>query len=329
MSGENPIASGLTTLLEILEREKRRGVDTIALGEASENALRSLPRELMNLGRRASAPASPSGPAAPAASSETSDKNVTSPPQVSVAATGGMHSPAPASSTGAFEIPAVSDSERTEAWRRAQLNVIFKAVKSCPECRELGTLFETLVFATGNPQADLMFIGEAPGAAEEEDRKPFVGPTGEKLDQILKAMGLSREAVYLTNIVKFRPKKGDGRFQGATNRPPQQEEMAASLKYIRAEIEVVRPRVMVALGRTAAEGLLEQGGSLAVFRKGEYFFQGIPLVITCHPDYLLRQESDGNPEQAKAAKRAVWEDMLKVMDLLEMPVTEKQRGYFS
>lgn len=105
--------------------------------------------------------------------------------------------------------------------------------------------------------------------------------------------------------------------------------MAASLKYIRAEIEVVRPRVIVALGRTAAEGLLERGGNLATFRKGEYFFQGIPLVITCHPEYLLRQESDGSLEQAKAAKRAVWEDMLKVMDLLGMPVTEKQRGYFA
>ncbi|MBP6603890.1 MAG: uracil-DNA glycosylase [Verrucomicrobiales bacterium] len=323
MSGENPITSGLTTLLGILNREKRRGGETIALGAGAENALRSLPLELRSFGRRTAAPL-----ASPKATKPTGG-TATIPPQESGAARSELPSPASTASSGTFVIPSVPDSERTEAWRREQLNAIFKAVKNCSACRELGTLFETVVFATGNPQSDLMFVGEAPGFEEEQARKPFVGPSGEKLDQILKAMGLSREVVYLTNIMKFRPKKGDGRFQGATSRPPQEEEMAASLKYIRAEIEVVRPRVIVALGRTAAEGLLERGGNLATFRKGEYFFQGIPLVITCHPEYLLRQESDGNLEQAKAAKRAVWEDMLKVMDLLGMPVTEKQRGYFA
>jgi len=227
-----------------------------------------------------------------------------------------------------FPIPAVAESDRDEAWVRAQLNAIFKAVKNCPDCRGLGTLFETAVFAAGNPQAEIMFVGDAPSVEEEAARRAFVSPAGQKLDQILKAMGLSRELVYLTNLVKFRPKKGDGRFQAASDRPPQEDEMSVSLPYLRAEIEVVRPRVIVALGRTAAEGLLEKGGSLAGFRNAEHHFEGIPVIVSPHPSYLMRPEFESDPQQAMGAKRLVWEDMLRVMDRLDMPVTEKQRRYF-
>lgn len=175
--------------------------------------------------------------------------------------------------------------------------------------------------------AEIVFVGEAPGAEEEKQKKPFVGPAGQKLDQILKAMGLAREEVYISNIVKFRPKMGDGRFQGSRNRPPTQEEMASCLPFVRAEIEVLRPRVIVALGRTAAEGLLERGGSLASFRNLDHEFSGIPVVVTDHPSYLLRQEA-ASPQEGKLAKRQVWEDMLRVMAIAGLSISEKQRKYF-
>ena len=328
MGGTNSIASGLSALAEILEREKRRGAGTIALSPDSERLLRAMPSAFQQTGRPA-VPAQARPEVRPAETSRAMPSRV--------APTMGMPLPmaesanplSPSLPAGKrFPIPAVAEGDRDEVWVRAQLNAIFKALKSCPDCSGLGTLFETVVFAAGNPQAEIMFVGEAPGLEEEKERKPFVGPDGQKLDQILKAMGLPREQVYLTNVVKFRPKKGDGRFQGSTNRAPQEDEMAASLPYLRAEIEVVRPKVIVAMGRTAAEGLLEKGGSLASFRNTEHSFEGIPVIVTCHPGYLLRQESEGDPRQAKAAKRLAWEDMLRVMDRVGMSVTEKQRKYF-
>lgn len=322
MGGNNAIATGLSALVDILRREKRRGGDTIALSEESERLLQAMPGAFLKAvpGAERCGEVRPAG--APATASSSSGSKAPTPSSAARSATA-------ASVTGRrFPLPAVSEEERDEAWARAQLNAIFKAVKHCPECRGLGSLFDTVVFASGDPQAEILFVGEAPGREEEKARRPFVGPAGKKLDQVLKAMGLPRERVYITNVVKFRPKKGDGRFQGAGNRPPQQDEMAASLPYLRAEIEVVRPRVIVALGRTAAEGLLEKGGSLASFRNAEHEFEGIPVIVTYHPSYLLRQESESDPAAALHAKRLVWEDMLRVMDRVGLPVTAKQRAYF-
>lgn len=317
MGGKNFIASGLSALVEILEREKRRGAGTIDLSPESEALLRAMPAAFMQARR----------PVAADTRVEMKPGEMLRPPQSRVEPNPVM--PKATKATGKrFPIPSVAEADRTEAWVRAQLNAIFKAVKSCPDCLALGTLFETVVFAAGNPRAGIMFVGDAPEYEEEKERKPFIGPAGQKLDQILKAMGLPRDQVYLTNIVKFRPKKGDGRFQSTSDRSPQEEEMAVSLPYVLAEIEVVRPQVIVALGRTAAEGLLEHGGSLASFREGRHEIGGIPVIVTCDLRYVLRQESDGDAERAKAAKRLVWEDMLRVMDRVGMPVTEKQRNFF-
>ncbi|NLT72503.1 MAG: uracil-DNA glycosylase [Verrucomicrobiaceae bacterium] len=322
MGGSNAIATGLSALVDILRREKRRGGDTIALSAESERLLQAMPGAFLKAAPKAGRRAESRPAGAPETASTGRGAKAAIPPTAA-------RSVAPTSAAGQkFPIPAVPEEERDEAWARAQLNAIFKAVKHCPECRGLGSLFETVVFAAGNPQAEIVFVGEAPGREEEKARRPFVGPAGKKLDQVLKAMGLPREQVYITNVVKYRPKKGDGRFQGAGNRPPQQDEMAASLPYLRAEIEVVRPRVIVALGRTAAEGLLEKGGSLARFRNAEHEFEGIPVIVTYHPSYLLRQESEADPSAALHAKRLVWEDMLRVMDRVGLPVTAKQRAYF-
>lgn len=304
----HPVAAGLQELLQILERERSRGHQFVTLSKESEAALQKLPLELM---QRTAAPSSPAAPVSPAAS-------------VSESAGGAESSPAPVQAPR----KTVSDGERTEEWAREQLNGIFREVKSCELCRSLGTLRDTIVFATGNPLADIMFVGEAPGAEEEKQRKPFVGPAGQKLTQIIGAMGLSRDDVYISNIVKFRPKKGDGRFQGSSNRKPDHTEMESCIRFIRSEIEVVQPKVIIALGATAAEGLLERGGTISGLRGQVHEFSGVPVIVTYHPSFLLRQESEPDQVKAKAMKRKVWEDMLKAMDLLGMPVTEKQRGFF-
>ena len=184
--------------------------------------------------------------------------------------------------------------------------------------RDLNSLRDTMVFATGNPHTQLMLIGEAPGYYEEVQREPFVGRAGEKLNQILKAMGLSRDMVYISNIVKFRPSLPN---QSTNNRAPTPEEIEACLPIIMHEIQVIQPKMIIALGGTAAVGLLGEQGSVSSMRGRFHDLNGIPVRVTYHPSYLLRSD---NPRE----KRKVWEDMLAVMERMGMPVSEKQRGYF-
>jgi len=185
----------------------------------------------------------------------------------------------------------------------------------------MSSLRKTMVFAVGNPQASLMFVGEAPGAEEEKLREPFVGPAGQKLTAIIKAMGLDRPKVYISNICKFRPAMDN---QGSGNRKPTAEEMRACLPFVLKEIDLIKPQVIVALGATAAEGL-GIPGTVGGLRGKFHSTSGIPTMITYHPSYLLREEQTGDGIRAK---RAVWEDMLKVMEKLGLPISAKQRGYF-
>ncbi|MBB5033381.1 uracil-DNA glycosylase [Prosthecobacter vanneervenii] len=187
--------------------------------------------------------------------------------------------------------------------------------------RSLNSLRQTMVFAVGDPCASLMLVGEAPGAEEEKLREPFVGPAGQKLTAILKAMGLERSQVYISNICKFRPAMEN---QGSGNRKPTAEEMRACVSFVLTEIDLIRPKVIVALGATAAEGL-GIPGSVGGLRGRFHNTSGIPTMVTYHPSYILREEKTGDGIRAK---RAVWEDMLKVMEKLGLPISEKQRGYF-
>ncbi|MBO5684013.1 MAG: uracil-DNA glycosylase [Akkermansia sp.] len=183
----------------------------------------------------------------------------------------------------------------------------------------LGTLRETMVFATGNPHARLMLVGEAPGYDEERLGEPFVGKAGQLLNKILTAMGLSRAEVYITNVCKFRPSMGAE--QGTANRAPTREEIAACLPLIMAEIRAIRPMCILCLGGTSAKALLGCDGSVSALRGRWMECQGIPLRVTYHPSYLLRNESMG-------ARRSVWEDMLEVMVRLGMSISERQQQYF-
>jgi DNA polymerase len=191
-------------------------------------------------------------------------------------------------------------------------------VMPCVKCPHLASSRKSVVFGIGNIDAKLMFIGEAPGADEDEQGEPFVGKAGQLLTKIVQTMGLSRDSVYIANILKCRPNMPP---QASGNRKPTPEEMKTCIPFLHEQIDLIQPKVIVALGGTAVEGLL--GKTVGIMRlRGQWrTYRGIPLMPTYHPAYLLRN-------QALSEKRNVWEDMLQVMDRLGLPTSEKQRGYF-
>jgi uracil-DNA glycosylase len=184
------------------------------------------------------------------------------------------------------------------AARTAALGAMAEVVAACRRCRLCEGRQKT-VFGSGNPDADLMFIGEGPGAEEDRQGLPFVGRAGELLTRIIEAIGMTRGQVYIANIVKCRP---------PGNRDPQPDEVAACRPYLERQIALVRPRLLVALGRIAAQTLL--GNDLPIGRmRGQWFeVLGVPTMVTYHPAALLR-----NP----ALKRPTWEDMQQVRDRLQ------------
>lgn len=236
-----------------------------------------------------------------------------SPPATPVAA----EAPAAPKSSGPSLIDVPGATREEKLARLAQMAEEFTAA------RALGTLRNTMVFAVGNPQAEIMFIGEAPGAEEERQREPFVGPAGQLLTKIITAMGLKRTDVYISNICKFRPAIEN---QGSGNRKPTPVEMKTCLPFVLTEIDIIRPKVIIALGATAAEGLGIEG-SVSRNRGRVHSINGTPVVVTYHPSYLLRQEQD-TADKGISAKRQSWEDMLMAMETAGLPITEKQRGFF-
>jgi uracil-DNA glycosylase family 4 len=199
-----------------------------------------------------------------------------------------------------------------------QLRHLAERASVCVKCPHLAARRHTVVFGVGNPEAKLMFIGEAPGEDEDLQGEPFVGRAGQLLTKMILAMGLTREQVYIANIVKCRPDMPAG-VPG--NRKPTRQEMDTCVPYLRAQIDVIRPIAMVALGATAVEGLLGPVGTIGALRGKFLEYRGTPLMATYHPSYLLRTQSN-------AEKRKVWEDLLQIMERLEMPITDKQRGFF-
>ncbi|MDR3458391.1 MAG: uracil-DNA glycosylase [Verrucomicrobiae bacterium] len=189
---------------------------------------------------------------------------------------------------------------------------------ACVKCPNLAAARQHVVFGVGNIDAQLMFVGEAPGADGDAQGEPFVGAAGQLLTKIIQATGLSRAEVYIANILKCRP---DMPGQASGNRKPTPAEMETCIPYLHEQIDLIRPKVLVALGGTAVEGLLHKTGIMKL--RGQWHeYRGIPLMPTYHPAYLLRY-------QAMAEKRRVWEDMLQVMEKLGMPISEKQRNFFT
>ena len=275
-------------VIEFLEAELARGATHVLLDQEAREGLRALGQRVRE--ERAGGAVRPSIPAPIA------NIPIAAPPVVAVA-----HVTIEGNTK---EERLASLRRQAEAWKPAML---------------LGTLRETMVFATGNADAKIMLVGEAPGHEEERKLEPFVGPAGKKLDDILRAMGLSRQEVYISHMVKFRPST---LRQTTNNRKPDAAEIASCLPFIRAEVNIIQPSCIIALGASAAEGLLGKTTPVAAMRESWHEFEGVPVRVTFHPSYLLRSDSD------LLSKRALWEDMLAVMDRLEMPVSAKQRGFF-
>ena len=188
----------------------------------------------------------------------------------------------------------------------------------CVKCPHLASSRKNVVFGVGSPDASLMFVGEAPGADEDQQGEPFVGKAGQLLTKIIQTMGFSRSTVYIANILKCRP---DTPGQSAGNRKPTPEEMQTCIPYLHEQIDLIQPKVIVALGATAVEGLLGKTIGITKLRGQWRTYRNIPLMPTYHPAYLLRN-------QALSEKRRVWEDMLAVLEKLGAPISEKQRGFF-
>jgi uracil-DNA glycosylase len=198
------------------------------------------------------------------------------------------------------------------------LDPVRERVTACVKCPHLVRSRTQTVFGVGNPNADLMFVGEAPGADEDAKGEPFVGRAGQLLTKIIETMGFARGDVYIANVLKCRPDMPAGSFG---NRPPTPVEMQTCLPYLREQIEIIQPKVLVALGAVAVEGLLGTRGTMRELRGRWHSFNDTPLMITYHPAYLLRNQSPGE-------KRKVWEDMLQVLERLGNSITEKQKNYF-
>lgn len=189
------------------------------------------------------------------------------------------------------------------------LQDVEKDIAGCVRC-PLHATRTRAVPGQGNPRAELMFIGEGPGSAEDRSGQAFVGPAGQLLTRLITRMGFTRDDVFIANIVKCRPTE-DG--AGQRDRKPDAAEMRTCLPYLRRQIALIHPRVIVALGGTAVEGLLGLTG-ISKLRGRWHEYEGIPLMPTFHPSYLLRGGGD-----EKERYWMVWEDMLRVLKKLGRP----------
>lgn len=208
----------------------------------------------------------------------------------------------------------LSPGEKTWTWESLR-----KAVLACEKCPHLVRSRTQVVFGVGNPQAELLFVGEAPGADEDEQGEPFVGKAGQLLTKMIQAMEFERSDIYIANVLKCRPDMPEGE---SGNRKPKPAEMATCLPWLREQIKLIQPRAIVALGATAAEGLLGETSPMRDLRGRWLEFDGIPVMVTYHPAYLLRNQSISE-------KRKVWEDLLLVLEKLGKKISAKQRGYFT
>ena len=207
----------------------------------------------------------------------------------------------------------VSGVSRDPAWRRKKetvqtettpapflaLSAVREDIGDCTRCKLHGLGRKQIVFGVGNPTADLMFVGEAPGADEDFQGIPFVGRAGQLLTKIIEAIGLTRDDVYIANVIKCRPPQ---------NRNPEQDEVETCEPFLFQQIDIIKPKVIVALGTFAVRTLLRTLDPISRLRGRVYEYRGAKLIPTFHPAYLLR-----NP----ASKREVWEDMKLAKRLLE------------
>lgn len=310
--------------LDYLRALLSRGVETAAVTEEARTVLR---KWVMDARRRARGEAPSSVPSPPVAGETQPQPEISDQPSpdsvdevsfgnelrdiLNGVQPGGREEEAALPPHLSFALEGETEEEKLSSLRELVVN--------WPPLRKMGSLRDTPVFSSGNPRADIMMVTDAPGLYEEKQGIPLAGPSGQKLDAMLKAMGLSRSDIYLTHLVKYRPALPR---QLTNNRPPTDREIEVSLPILREEIMLVRPKVVVALGAIAARGILQSGETpLSALRGTFHTAFNTPVRVTYNPSYLLRTEDISE-------KRKVWEDMLCVMEQAGLPISEKQRSYF-
>lgn len=295
-------AEALDILLEELKRQKAAGLRRVSVSDEAVATLKSL----------AGAPVVKPAPAAVAKSSIVSAAAVDRPtaplpvaPKPAVVATTPVIADAPI-----FTLPAGTKAERMQALRQL--------VDACVETKKHLTGSHRALLGHGSLDAQVVFVGEAPSLEEMEAGQAFAGASGELLQKILGAAAISPADYYLAPVMVWRPEPPTQYGK----RPPTARELAFNLPYLRAQIDVVAPRIVVALGAQAFEALHGRTPSITQARGQWFDLSGVPLMPTYHPNYLLHNPS-------ASAKRAVWEDFLLAMEKLGLPISEKQRGFFA
>jgi len=334
--------TALLAITEELKRLKSSGVREVSISEESLQRLRVAVRAAAAVAPGAtdalSAVEEPSAdtPArahkketavrVSATGSDIADETATSrsPASVGPARTSARASAAIPRAEAASDFPAPPKVVLPEGDKQKKWQALYDQVLQDPVCRAHVRPGKKLVLGVGNLDAKIFFCGEAPGADEEEKGEPFVGPAGQLLTKMIQGMGLSRSDVYIGNIMNWRPEmpvSEEGIQIG--NRPPTPAELAYCLPYLKAQLEVVNPDLIVALGSTAVQGLFGVGSfkTLGEIRSQWKLFAGKPVMVTYHPSYILR-----NP--TNRSKRAIWDDLLKVMERAMLPISEKQRTFF-
>lgn len=183
--------------------------------------------------------------------------------------------------------------------RTSELQALRDEIGNCHRCKLYKTRTQ-IVFGVGNPRAELIFVGEAPGRDEDLQGEPFVGEAGQLLTKIIKSMGLKREDVYIANVVKCRPPE---------NRNPEPDEIESCEPFLLRQLEIIKPKIICALGTFAAQTLLRTKEKISALRGNFYYYHDIKVIPTYHPAYLLRNPND---------KRVVWEDIKKIMKELRL-----------
>jgi DNA polymerase len=300
----------LTAVTEELRRLKATGVNTVTVSDEALAALRRVVQQ-----RRGRLDPLPAPAVAPVAGGS----------EIRPAAAGRAAAPAPVVAPAPVrQLPAAPVVTLPAGDKPTRWQALLAKVTADEVCRAQVRPGKKVVLGVGSLDAKIMFVGEAPGAEEEIQGEPFVGPAGQLLTKMIQAMGIARSDVYIGNIMNWRPQMPtlEGREQ-VGNRPPTEEEIAYCLPFLHAQIEVVAPQILVALGSTAAQGLLgfKSFKTLGDVRGRWHDFGGRPLMVTYHPSYILR-------EPTNRKKRLIWEDLLKVMERGGLPISDKQRGFF-
>jgi uracil-DNA glycosylase len=295
-------AEALDILLEELKRQKAAGLRRVSVSDEAVATLKAL------AGAPVAAPApvavaKPAAIAATAASVRPTPIPVT--PKPAAVATTPVIADAPI-----FTLPAGTKAERMQALRQL--------VDACVETKKHLTGSHRPLLGHGSLDAKVVFVGDAPSLEEMEAGKVFAGPAGEVFSKILTAAALTESDFYLAAVTVWRPEPPTAYGK----RPPTARELAFNLPYLRAQIDVIQPKAVIALGAQAFESLHGRSRSITDARGTWFDLSGVPMMASWHPNYLLHNSNN-------ALKRTFWEDFLQVMEKVGLPITDKQRGFFT